>query len=421
MPPRKRGRPSKKDKNEESRTDSKKAKISDNVKADLPSAPPTQPLPPKRGTDTYIPRQSKAQAKKKVVDLIKRTLERYKTDDLDQQQLILLISNTEGDLLLAGSGVDGKNSMEDIQDTSGCNIVISNKTFGVVERHVFLNGNVKQIILGALHIAYFLSDSLETTDTETIYHLTTIISGPIVQSIGYEKTQNIFPNSDISRVFIPFSNYQSIRIQGYLPQLINSLFRLLQETVKFSSTTSSSASSSLPTISPTSLSNSSSSSSVSSSFNVKFYNDFTATRAPILGLQRGKFVRSSINQSILEKSKNLYERYINQSHINSFDFAKKEINLKDLSMEQLQEATLMAQKKTKTLEALKQQIDVPLDYVSKIIGKNGTKVNEIRAKSNSNVVIGEEVKNENYRTVTITGLPESNLTALRYITGILSL
>jgi len=59
-----------------------------------------------------------------------------------------------------------------------------------------------------------------------------------------------------------------------------------------------------------------------------------------------------------------------------------------------------------------QQIFIPNDMVGCIIGKGGSKINEIRQLSGSHIKIAEPHGNTNERLVTITGTPESNQMAL---------
>jgi len=59
-----------------------------------------------------------------------------------------------------------------------------------------------------------------------------------------------------------------------------------------------------------------------------------------------------------------------------------------------------------------QQIFIPNDMVGCIIGKGGSKINEIRNLSGSHIKIAEPHGNTNERLVTITGTPESNQMAL---------
>ncbi|KAG0236848.1 hypothetical protein BGW42_000015 [Actinomortierella wolfii] len=59
-----------------------------------------------------------------------------------------------------------------------------------------------------------------------------------------------------------------------------------------------------------------------------------------------------------------------------------------------------------------QQIFIPNDMVGCIIGKGGSKINEIRHMSGSHIKIAEPSGNSNERLVTITGTPESNHMAL---------
>ncbi|KAI8576573.1 hypothetical protein K450DRAFT_256264 [Umbelopsis ramanniana AG] len=59
-----------------------------------------------------------------------------------------------------------------------------------------------------------------------------------------------------------------------------------------------------------------------------------------------------------------------------------------------------------------QQIFIPNDMVGCIIGKGGSKINEIRQVSGSHIKIAEPHGNTNERLVTITGTPECNQMAL---------
>ncbi|KAL8419658.1 hypothetical protein RB594_002735 [Gaeumannomyces avenae] len=63
-------------------------------------------------------------------------------------------------------------------------------------------------------------------------------------------------------------------------------------------------------------------------------------------------------------------------------------------------------------QSLTQQIYIPNDMVGAIIGKGGTKINEIRQISGSVIKINEPQDNSNERLVTITGTEECNRMAL---------
>lgn len=63
-------------------------------------------------------------------------------------------------------------------------------------------------------------------------------------------------------------------------------------------------------------------------------------------------------------------------------------------------------------QPLTQQIYIPNDMVGAIIGKGGTKINEIRHLSGSVIKINEPQENSNERLVTITGTQECNQMAL---------
>ncbi|KAF9581715.1 hypothetical protein BGW38_001164 [Lunasporangiospora selenospora] len=59
-----------------------------------------------------------------------------------------------------------------------------------------------------------------------------------------------------------------------------------------------------------------------------------------------------------------------------------------------------------------QQIFIPNELVGSVIGKGGSKINEIRQMSGSHIKINEPHGNSNERLVTITGTPESNQMAV---------
>ena len=60
-----------------------------------------------------------------------------------------------------------------------------------------------------------------------------------------------------------------------------------------------------------------------------------------------------------------------------------------------------------------QQIYIPNDMVGSVIGKGGSKINEIRQMSGSHIKISEPLNNGgNERLVTVTGTPESNQMAI---------
>ncbi|KAK7207245.1 hypothetical protein BZA70DRAFT_7319 [Myxozyma melibiosi] len=63
-------------------------------------------------------------------------------------------------------------------------------------------------------------------------------------------------------------------------------------------------------------------------------------------------------------------------------------------------------------QPLTQQIFIPNDMVGAIIGKGGSKINEIRQLSGSSIKINEPQENSNERLVTITGTTECNQMAL---------
>ncbi|KAI9333138.1 hypothetical protein BDR26DRAFT_868645 [Obelidium mucronatum] len=59
-----------------------------------------------------------------------------------------------------------------------------------------------------------------------------------------------------------------------------------------------------------------------------------------------------------------------------------------------------------------QQIYIPNEMVGAIIGKGGSKINEIRTRTGCNIKIADPVAGATERLITVTGMPESNSMAL---------
>lgn len=374
MPPKKRTRAA---------TTPKKSELNDtpNKKARKPVDLP--PLPPKPAVDTYRPNDEKKQEDmaSRVEDLIRKTSERTKVEAVGQFQLRVSISNTEGDLIL---GKDGKTNIEKIQKLSNTILLITDKIAGGVDREVIITGGIKEIIIAVTHISYFLANALEVGTTDTIYHTTLLISNSLIESVGVDKLKESIPTIDISSVFVPFSNFQSVYIYGRISHLMSSLSILLENVANISKQ--------------------------------QLLQDLPPEQIPIIGLQSGSFIRSETNQKLLDKSKQSLKKYLSQEKEEQI----QQVDLKAITKRQIEEAKKECRKKLKSSETLKHAIDVPVDMISAIIGQDGLKITEIRSKSNSNVIIDDQIKNNNYRMVTITGLPESNNIALQYISGLIA-
>lgn len=341
------------------------------------------PLPPKPVVDTYRPddQETKEEIATKVQDLILKTSERLKVETVGQFQLRVSISNTEGDLLL---GEDGKTNVENIQKSSNTILLITDKIVGGIDREVIITGGIKEIIIATVQISYFLANVLETGKIDTTYHTTLFISNNLIESVGITKLKELIPSIDISSVFVPFSNHQSVYLAGRISHLMPSLAILLENVAGISKQ--------------------------------QLLKEFAPEQIPVIGLQNGEFIRSETNQRLLDRSKQSLAKYLSQDYKGE---RPQQVDPKIHTQKQIEEAIKESQKKSKTLETLKHAIDVPVDFISSIIGKNGLKITEIRSKSNSNVIIDDQIKNNLYKVVTITGLPESNLIALQYIAGLI--
>lgn len=340
-------------------------------------------LPPKPVGDTYEPanEETKEAIALKIEELISNTSERLKIGTVGQFQLRLSVSNTEGDLLL---GEDGKSNVENIQKQSNAILLITDKISGGVDREVIITGGIKEIITATARTSYFLANALEIGTGDTTYHVTLYISNNLIETLTAEKLKEMIPSIDVSSVCVPFSNYQSVYLYGRIPQLMSSLAILLENVASISKQ--------------------------------QLLKDFPPEQHPVIGLQSGEFIRSEINQRLLDKSKQSLAKYLSQDYKGE---RPQQVDPKIHTQKQIEEAIRESQKKSKTLETLKHAIDVPIDFISSIIGKNGLKITEIRSKSNSNVIIDDQIKNEHYRVVTVTGLPESNMIALQYIAGLI--
>lgn len=85
-----------------------------------------------------------------------------------------------------------------------------------------------------------------------------------------------------------------------------------------------------------------------------------------------------------------------------------------MSQEGLQQAQRQADEAPPG-QLLSQQIYIPIDMIGAIIGKGGSKINEIRQMSGSAIKINEDETQNGERMVTVTGSPEANQTALYLI------
>lgn len=319
--------------------------------------------------------QSKAQNEKNVKALVKKLCPKSRKNELTNVQLSLLISATEGDLLL---GQDGKSHIQQIQKDAGCVIVVSDKVEASVDRDVVITGTVSDVVRGCALVAYFLGSLLENCSVESSYRVTLI--APDYKLAGFQPAaQDAIV--DISSEFMPLSNFRSVFIEGRLPALVN-IVRLLSVHME--------------DIPQSTL-------------------EITPERIPAIGTYNNDLIRSETNEKLLTQSKDLFVKYINKDYA---QLLSNEEDPKDHSQSTIADAQRECQKNIKVLEPLKQVIDIPLEFISAVIGRGGTKINEIRSKSNSNVVVGDTVKDGKYRAVTLTGLPEGNLTALRYLQGL---
>ncbi|KAG5519518.1 hypothetical protein PMAC_001672 [Pneumocystis sp. 'macacae'] len=98
-----------------------------------------------------------------------------------------------------------------------------------------------------------------------------------------------------------------------------------------------------------------------------------------------------------------------QNQTNSY--TTKQQGQSQQSQQQTQQQTQQSSQVTPG-QPITQQIFIPNDMVGAIIGKGGTKINEIRQLSGSHIKINEPADNSAERLVTITGTPECNQMAL---------
>lgn len=117
-----------------------------------------------------------------------------------------------------------------------------------------------------------------------------------------------------------------------------------------------------------------------------------------------------------------------QSHINSHTIQQVQVQQLSQSQQsqsqqsqsqqsqsqqsQSQQSQSQSQSQPAPGQSITQQIFIPNDMVGAIIGKGGTKINEIRQLSGSHIKINEPADNSAERLVTITGTPECNQMAL---------
>ncbi|CEP20941.1 unnamed protein product [Cyberlindnera jadinii] len=319
--------------------------------------------------DTYKP-LSKTSADKTIKGVLQSIYGRKKADQ--DVGLRLLISSTEGDILL---GPPGESHIEWIAKQSQVKVLeVTDKIEASVDREVVLLGNAKQVVHATALVAFTLGSILETCTTDTLFHLTLLV--PECATQGLERL-----NVELSSEFLPFSNYKTVYANEHLPKLTETLKDVVSHIHD-------SVTDSTVLIHPQGI--------------------------PIVGTHLTNQTPET-TQRLLNQSRDLFVKFINKDYTH---LLSKEDDPKQHSLETIEEAEGTCQEKIKDLEPIKQVIDIPLDSVSNVIGRGGFKIKEIRSKSNSNVVIGDSIKDNKYRTVTLTGLPEGNLTALRYLKGL---
>ncbi|CCH42482.1 Poly(rC)-binding protein 3 [Wickerhamomyces ciferrii] len=382
MPPKKRGRPSSKRDSEVPEEQNKRPKT---PAAELP------PLPSSKG-DTYKPGQEKSKEEKEeaVLKLIDSTTYRLNTDTPGQFQLRISISITEG-RYLTGPGnyftsVEGKNIIDKIQKLSNAVLLVTDIVEGSIDREVLVTGGIQEIAIAVAHISTSLASILEDPTTETKLSTTLLIPGSIIESITRAKLTKLITSIDISSVFVPFSNYQTVYIKGRIPQLMLSISTLVKEIAN------------IP-------------------IQNQIIKDFPPEPFPLLAVRGDKYVRSETNQKLLDKSKESFIKYLHQDFKEHDKITKTDPKIH--SHNQIEEFIKECQKNIKSLDTFKHVIDVPVDSISNVIGHNGLKITEIRSKSNSNVIIDDHPKDTQYKIVTISGLSENNLTALQYLKSLI--
>ncbi|KAK9328432.1 hypothetical protein V1520DRAFT_216989 [Lipomyces starkeyi] len=322
-----------------------------------------------------------------------------------------LVSSREAAALI---GQKGEN-ITLLRQTAGVRCSFSDNIKGVTERIVTISGPVEGVSKACgLLVRTIFSEPLDQQATESKkYSLRTVIPhkamGPIIGKAGArlrEIRESSGATLSVSETLLPLSNERSLLIHGDADAIQHAALMICQHLLDQSEKLSLA--------------------------NVQYYNPL-----PMCGI----FGHLSHWQLYVEKnvatpanpygvSPNGYSAADYAAQLGIADViteeptvtpepksATKESTQRPPIVPSVQAATSVQSAQQQAQQALPgqpmtQQIYIPNDMVGAIIGKGGTKINEIRQLSGSNIKINEPQDNSNERLVTITGTSECNQMAL---------
>lgn len=328
-----------------------------------------------------------------VESFIHSTAEGLQMDKDSSISLKMLLSNTENMLVLS--------SMDKIAEFHNSVVVNTNNELveGSVEKYVDLIGSVDGLVRTVTYMGVLLQRYASSRDNLPI-STTLLVSNNVIESINLKSNDHL----QISTVFVPLSNYHTVSVSGKLSLFMAHLCKFITEISKISSTKQ----------------------------NQFLFLDSPPVPFPIVGIVKKQAVRSAANDELLKKSKALFYNYLSGSAAKasykagaaaSAASAPQDDSTKtyiEITRKQVQEARRVISN-SRPSEALKQSFDVSNELISQSRDFSASKISEIKLKSNTNILVEDSKKNSQFKTVTIVGLPQANLTAFAMICSVLKI
>lgn len=347
-------------------------------------------VPQKVSTDTYTPPDKTSQ---KIRELIAKLTSTKSKQAQRTCQLQISVSNTEAAIIKADHGT--------IQEQTGSIIIISDPMEGSIDRDITITGTQGQVTHSIALISLTLKESISKSssfDTITL-NITILLPSSIVPSLTWLEESHGSSTIDLSDEYIPFSNFKSLYISDTTHNFIKIVSRLLND------------------ISSSSYNN-------DDDDTQSFIDIKPEVKMPVIGTNVNIGPRPAINQKQLDKSKEAFLKYLNNEESEpQADQVIESTEVKSIAptdpMElckyQIQQSLQVAQSKRNLKSPIKSTVDVPVNLVAGVIGKGGSKINEMRSRSGCNISVDDLVKHGVSRTVTIVGGPEGQITALQIL------
>lgn len=307
-----------------------------------------------------LEQKSKEQVLKAMMEKVSlavgRSIRTESGKEEEQGVFSLLVSESELNIVESAS--------EGLKSFSQCSVRLSEPISGSIERHLVLAGTFIDIVKGVFFLVYSIQYELDSYcfHEDSVFHLNSTINKDSFDGL----TKDFIQTLEISTTLIPGTKYHLCRYQGTIETIIPCLIHMI-------------------------------------SLNKKEKPSNFMSLPSIISPSCGDFKRTSKNQTLLVQSSQIYHKYINNEHITTLRHYSKDPKM--LAILQIEECKLKTARCAPT-ETVKQVIKFPLDCLPKLIVNNGARLSDIRGQSKANVIVGNEVVDNDYKEVCVSGVPE---------------